>query len=109
MPQWRCCSFWSPSWPATSRPVAPCASTPSLPCATNDSLAGHGRITGKPELIYLDEERSFRRKMRGTREKLGLVPAGGQGFDEGGEREDLDVSGAAGPVVAPTHNYIAAG
>jgi hypothetical protein len=33
----------------------------------------------------------------------------GEGFDQAGEFEDLDVVRAVIPVVAPAHNYIAAG
>jgi hypothetical protein len=32
-----------------------------------------------------------------------------QGFDAGGKLKDLDVGGAAGPVVVPADDYVAAG
>ena len=37
---------------------------------------------------------------------MGLVFRVGQGFDEGGKLEDLNLRGALGPIVAPADDYV---
>ena len=37
------------------------------------------------------------------------IVGGGEGFDEGGELEDLDLGGTLGPIVAPADDYVATG